>query len=1280
MNTNFHQLLQKQINKHLTIDSAENPSFKDFIQSVNDSYLAFESEKEQMQHTFKEIIKEYHEINDQLKNEIEFKQLAANNLYKSINKDDLEYEIKYEHKDDLLFVSEFINAQISRRKEAELAFEQKMKELADCKFALDQSAIIAITDERGTIKSVNDKFCEISQYCREELIGNTHQLVNSEFHSKSFYREMQHTISSGNIWRGIVKDQNKNGGYYWLDTTIVPFLDANNKPFQYLAVRFDVTEIEDSKIELKKTKELAVQREEYTRLIMDSSLNSIVSTDKDKKITFWNQQAEIVFGWKEEEVLGKMMVDLLIPLRYRDMWDNVINDYLKNGETSYFNKRLELILINKAGNEFYVETSITPIIMGEEIYFCAFIQDISKRRQAENKLSQTAELLKAFLFNLQSGICVIDENNKILFINQHLCDMQGIKVTPEALAGRDSKMLLHESKLVAKDQESYAKRVHEIIDSKQIVLGEIFETTDNRFIEIDHVPIFLDKDKRARLWKSTDVTQRIRNQKLLEQSEQRNSLIMSSSINAIVNVDSEGKITFWNRRAELVFGYKTEEIIGMQLSETILPNHNKNIYDAKIGNVIRKDLKADLNTHIELIGAKKTGEEIVLDCSIFPINQNGKSFFCLFIQDISEKKEAEKIRKIQEEKYRNIIAHMNLGLLEVDNMEIIQYANSSFASMSGYELHELMGKRISDVFIYENSISIIKFKNEIRNKGISDIYELPFTNKKAEQKWWAISGAPNYNDKGKMIGTIGIFLDITSHKQLEVDLEKEKTNALESSKAKEIFLANMSHEIRTPLNAIIGFLRELGKQELSEIQKKYINNSSIASKHLLAIVNNILDISKIEAGEMPLESEDFIFGKIISNVTAVLQPMIDQKGLDLRNTISKDIENVLKGDALRLQQILFNLMGNAIKFTSKGGISIKCEVIENDALFQKLQISISDTGIGMDSNFISNIFNKFSQEDKSITRKFGGTGLGLSITNELVKLMGGTIEIESKKHVGTTIIMFLKFEKGSNQQLDHNDIDKPTTRIDNISILLVEDNYLNRMVVQNSLQYYNCKVTEAVNGVEAIEILKNNKFDIILMDVQMPEMGGIEATEIIRNKLNLLTPIVALTADAFKTEIDKCKKAGMNDYVWKPFDEDILIETIAKYTANKQVSGPKSGFSEPSSMIKFYNLASLDKLSRGDREFKLKMLTIFIEQTTDVIEKITAAIEMDDFMEVSRLIHKIKPSVESLGITCIIAEIRHLEKIAKKTTDKEQISSLFSKIEDVLEKTIIQLREDEINV
>ncbi|SDH69175.1 PAS domain S-box-containing protein [Flavobacterium omnivorum] len=1024
-----------------------------------------------------------------------------------------------------------VGRDISEQKKA----EEKLTEYKH--FFYNTANFSCIANVEGYFEVINSNFEKALGYSERELL-------ESQFLSFVHPDDIDLTLKEiKKLQRGATtinfenRYRKKDGNYLWFDWHATP----NRVTGKIYAIARDITE-------QKKAKELLTQSEEHNRFIMNSSPNSIVTINSFKKITFWNLQAETVFGWKKEEVLGKNMIDLLIPSRYRDTWNKVIDKYPKNEKNPYCNQLLELTLLHKTGNEFYGETSITLIVQDGIRYYSGFIQDITKRKEAENQLTH---------------------------------------------------------------------------------------------------------------------------------SENRNKLIMNASLNAIIMIDIKGIITFWNQNAEIIFGWNSEEVLGKELSKIIIPNQYVEAHHRGMKHYLRTGEGAVLNKPLDMMALNRKGIEFPVEMSIIPVNENNQVFFCAFIQDVSEKKTAENIRKIQEEKFQNVITHMNLGLIEVDNNEIIKYANQSFAAIIGYEISELVGRNLIDFFDSQDNLDILTSKIKLRQQGVSDIYQIPIKKKSGELRWLTISGAPNYDSKGNVIGSIGIHLDVTDQKKLESDLEKEKTNALKSSKAKEVFLANMSHEIRTPLNAIVGFLRELDKLELTGLQKDYINNCSIASKHLLAIINNILDISKIESGEMSLESVDFVFEKSISNVTTVLHPMLKQKGLDFNITISKEIANVLVGDAMKLQQILYNLVGNAIKFTSTGSISINCEVVDDSTFSQKLKISISDTGIGMESSFVSTIFNKFSQEDIETNRKYGGTGLGLSITKELVELMGGTIEIESEKNRGTTIYLYLNYPKSGTENTADLNIIKPVIRLKNISILLVEDNYFNRLVVQNTLQYYNCEVTEAENGLEAVEILKNRTFDIILMDIQMPLMGGIEAVLIIRNELNLSTPIIALTANAFKTEIDKCKKAGMNDYVVKPFDEVVLLQTIVKYTINK--NGIPSLDNEMNPNQPLYNLNFLHNSSSGDDEFVVKMVGVFVEQTTATIEKIDAALESNNFLEISQLIHKIRPSTDHMGVLSIQSEMKTLEKIAKETQNKGQITAIYTMVKKTLQLVISQLQNNELN-
>jgi PAS domain S-box-containing protein len=811
-----------------------------------------------------------------------------------------------------------------------------------------------------------------------------------------------------------------------------------------------------------------------------------------------------------------------------------------------------------------------------------------------------------------------------------------------------------------------------------MVFNELLETLEGRFLERDYIPIFIEGEYKGHLWKYADVTERIQNHNLLQQSEERSRFIMNASMNAIITADTEMKITFWNHKAEVLFGWKKEEVLGKMLTEVIISEEQIKEYQDYIKKYFNVPSGSKLDKQLELYAINKEGVEFPVELSVIELQLNNEIFFCASIQDMSKRKKAEFNLKIQEEKYRNILSNMNLGVIEVDNDEVIKFANQSFASMSGYETDELIGKTPAELFISGENVKITKEKMNLRKLGISDMYQLAIKNKNGEPKWWAVSGAPNYDDKGFLVGSIGIHLDITDQKQLENDLEEEKIKAQQAAKAKEIFLATMSHEIRTPLNAIIGFLRELSKQELTDLQKKYIKNSSIASKHLLAIINNILDISKIESGEISLEKENFIFENALNNVIKVLKPTAKQKGLKLSASISDRIALVFMGDALRLEQIFFNLIGNAIKFTNKGKIIIRCEVIKDSKGYQKLHISIADTGIGIDKEYIKNIFRKFSQENRDIARKFGGTGLGMTITKELIQLMKGKIQIESKKGEGTTFHVIINLPKGSRDELKSVPPVSSDINIEGISVLLVEDNELNRMVARNSLENFHCNVIEAKNGIKALELLKVHNFDIILMDIQMPDMNGLEVTSIIRKDFKLLTPIIALTANAFKSEIEECRAAGMDDYITKPFDEITLLELIAQHTVHKK---GKNNSSEKSFLKeKLYNLSAINSLSRGNNEFVNKMILVFIDQTTDAVTRAEQALALKNFDEVSKLIHKIRPSLETLGITSITEEMKKLERISKEGKDIEQITSSFFTVKKVLMETIVQLKQKEVEL
>jgi PAS domain S-box-containing protein len=592
--------------------------------------------------------------------------------------------------------------------------------------------------------------------------------------------------------------------------------------------------------------------------------------------------------------------------------------------------------------------------------------------------------------------------------------------------------------------------------------------------------------------------------------------------------------------------------------------------------------------------------------------------------------------RLQEEKYRNIIANMYLGLLEVDMQDYIVYANQTFCDMSGYNLNELKGKKATELFVIENQKKIVYEKIIKRTENKSDSYEVEIVNKKGEKRWWFISGAPNYNDKGLLIGSIGIHLDITDQKRLEHELAKAKTFAESAAKAKELFLANMSHEIRTPLNVIIGMIRQLTKEELSKDQLFYVKQSESSAKHLLTILNNILDIAKIESGDMEIIALSFSPSAMAYNVHSIMYSQAAEKNLSFILEVDPKIKPVLLGDETRLRQVLINLVGNAVKFTDKGTIKLAVNLLKNHKDQQVLRFKVEDTGIGMSEDFIAKLFDKFSQEHNSSNRKYEGTGLGLAISKDLIQLMGGQLEVLSIKYSGTCFTFDLNFKIGHEDNLINIGHQIKEGAHAGKKALLVEDNEINRFIAIQSLAYLGFEVTEAENGLVAINSIQKNDFDLILMDIQMPVMDGLQATTFIRENLNITIPIIALTANAFKHDIELYLQKGMNDFITKPYDESDFFRKIDFVMQNS--STLKSEI-EPA----LFNLSTIQKMSRGNNDFVVKLLTIFIHTANKSVKDIQVCINNNDWNTMKSIAHKIKPSIDQFDIVILKDIIRWLE-------------------------------------
>jgi len=591
---------------------------------------------------------------------------------------------------------------------------------------------------------------------------------------------------------------------------------------------------------------------------------------------------------------------------------------------------------------------------------------------------------------------------------------------------------------------------------------------------------------------------------------------------------------------------------------------------------------------------------------------------------------AENLLVNREAKFKGIIDNFRLGLLEVEPNGVIIDANESFCEMSGFSLEELFGKDGGEMLLDEFEKERMKERNASRIEGEADVYELRVLNKARETRYWLVSAAPLLGDDGNIHGSIGIHWDITEMKQLEFELKGARHKAEESSKAKAMFLANMSHEIRTPLNGIVGMAEQLAQSQLDADQRYFIDIMRSASSTLLSIINDVLDISKIESGKFSIETTPFNLNETIRRTLSIFGEKAKQANISLDIELMDDRGIMHLGDPHRLSQVLFNIVGNAIKFTQAGYVRVTSNLArgENDICW--ISFSIEDTGVGMDMVYLSKVFEAFSQEDASITRKFGGSGLGLSIARSIVRIMGGTIEIQSEKGKGTRVNirvpMRISNEKTKQDIVEMTDLQKS---LKGLRILAVEDNELNRMVLQVILKKCEVIVSIAHNGQEAIDLIQEQEFDLVLMDVQMPIVDGLEATKYIREELKLTTPIIGLSANAMREEVEICKQAGMNDYLVKPYSERALVEVMKTWSSEVSAPAVIIDWNEGADEL---DLSVLKQYVGNDIHVLKDVVSGYLEHLPPQLDRLELALVGSDVLALRHELHQLKASMEIIGV------------------------------------------------
>jgi PAS domain S-box-containing protein len=655
----------------------------------------------------------------------------------------------------------------------------------------------------------------------------------------------------------------------------------------------------------------------------------------------------------------------------------------------------------------------------------------------------------------------------------------------------------------------------------------------------------------------------------------------------------------------------------------------------------------------------------------------------------------EKTKTKDSEYARSLIEASLDPLVTISAKGKIMDMNEALANITGITREKLTGTDFLDYFTEPQKARAVY--QEVFAKGSVADSPLTLRHQNGTLTDVLFNGSIYKDDSGNVLGVVIVARDVTEQKRIATALQEAivfaelATNIAEEAKlkadgarkiaedavkAKQQFLSNMSHEIRTPMNAIIGFTKVVLKTELSPKQKEYLTAIKTSGDALIVLINDILDLAKVDAGKMVFEQTPFKMASSIAAMLHLFELKIQEKNLKLVKQYDEKIPEVLLGDPVRLHQIILNLVSNAVKFTKKGTITVAVSLLEEDELKVLVEFVVTDTGIGIGQDRMDTIFENFQQATSETSRLFGGTGLGLAIVKQLVEAQGGSINVTSRIEEGSDFRFSLSFKK-TNEAAESEPtsvlLDRP---LKSVKVLVVEDIALNQLLMRTLLDDFGFECDIAANGKLAIEKLQHKVYDIILMDLQMPELNGFEATEYIRKTLKLTIPIIALTADVTTADLAKCKSVGMDDYISKPVDERLLQSKIILFLA--RVNAMK-GKETPGSVqnTKYVDLTYLSKRTKADPGLMSEMISLYLGQTTLLIKEMLVSANNKDWKTLQSVAHKMIPSFSIVGIGKQYEDMaKSLQESARTAENQEEIRGFVLALENVLTQACEELETE----
>lgn len=627
------------------------------------------------------------------------------------------------------------------------------------------------------------------------------------------------------------------------------------------------------------------------------------------------------------------------------------------------------------------------------------------------------------------------------------------------------------------------------------------------------------------------------------------------------------------------------------------------------------------------------------------VGQNVRMYFegdilkCVYVsaRDVTAQRQLRDLLKSSEEKYRGIIEHMKLGLMEVDLDGNIIWMNHSFTALTGYELQEVKGENARKLMVPQNLSEELEKQEELRMKGEAGLYETKVKHKTGDFRDLIISGAPIFDAKGEVIGSIGIHFDVTETRKTELELIEARQKAEQAQLAEKEFLASMSHEIRTPLNAIIGMSHLLTESELNKEQEVLLTSIYYSANLLRGLINDILDFSKIEAGQLDIRYDSTDLNRLVSSCIQMISHGMEKENVELIYCAPNNLPDRLFTDAVLINQVVTNLLSNAIKFTYSGTIKVELSA-EQFGDKWIIRIDVADTGIGIPEDKIDLVFDKFKQ----IGERQGGTGLGLAICKKVVESLSGTIDVTSKVNEGSTFTVKIPMEIAA--VTDQNQNFKNVSQPSECHILVVDDNDMNVQYLTRVLEKHNIGYDCARDGLEALELTAKQRYNLIFMDVQMPRLNGLEATVRIRSNarnLNHETPIIGLSAYAFSEDVQLSARAGMDDYLTKPFAPSDVFRVISKYIFPEYQPG---SYIESAYFHEELDHEVLQNLYEGDVQYALDMFEIYLNQFGEYLNDLQACIVRQDSKSICAELHKIRSPLRMVGLTLLAKDSESLER------------------------------------